>query len=71
MQLRSVIATLVTRSDISVGPKEDGLAVCRDMNDQFKQYSGSWIFIPSQGHSRKPCSGKIVGGPVLPNFIWS
>ncbi|TGO57308.1 hypothetical protein BCON_0067g00290 [Botryotinia convoluta] len=48
MQLRSVIATLVTRYDISFGPNEDGLAVCRDMKDQFNQHPGKLdiCFIP-------------------------
>jgi cytochrome P450 len=40
MQLRGVIALLVTRYDICFAPGEDGVAVCRDMKDQFNQHPG-------------------------------
>ncbi|KAF5879310.1 putative benzoate 4-monooxygenase cytochrome p450 protein [Botrytis fragariae] len=48
MQLRNVIATFMTRYDISFEPNEDDLAVCRDMKDQFNQHAGELdiCFIP-------------------------
>ncbi|TGO26851.1 hypothetical protein BPAE_0052g00420 [Botrytis paeoniae] len=48
MQLRNVIATFMTRYDISFGPNEDDLAVCRDMKDQFNPHAGELdtCFIP-------------------------
>lgn len=40
MQLRSVVALLVTNYDISFAPGEDGTSVWKKMKDQFNSHPG-------------------------------
>ncbi|KAF7941178.1 hypothetical protein EAE99_000815 [Botrytis elliptica] len=52
VQLRSVIATFLTRYDISFGPNEDNSTNMLE----------SWPSVSSLGHSSKTCSGKECMG---------
>ena len=48
MQLRSVVVRLVNDFDIRFAPHEDGVAVWRDLKDQFNSHPGKLelVFVP-------------------------
>lgn len=48
MQLRSVVARLVKNFDVAFAPREDGVAVWRDLKDQFNSHPGKLelVFAP-------------------------
>ena len=48
MQMRSVVARLVCDFDVAFAPHEDGVAVWRDLKDQFNSHPGKLelVFAP-------------------------
>lgn len=51
IQLRSVVALLVSKFDVRFAPGEEGVAVWRDLRDQYNAHPGKleMVFTPRAG----------------------
>ncbi|KAL8709875.1 MAG: hypothetical protein Q9220_005491 [cf. Caloplaca sp. 1 TL-2023] len=58
LQVRSIVALLVSEFDVSFAPGEDGVAVWRDLKDQFNSHPGKLQLVFSKRRSGEQTSSK-------------